>query len=247
MLIKNNITNNIVRGIVHCPDFQINPIWKNLKKIKFQNFKPCKDFKIITWNNYINDGIFENSCKGLKIEVYGKEIKKWSNYLKFKFNLSACESDDCKYIMGCDSHDAILISEPELILNKFLDSNCKLLFNSEIKFFPDIDEPNVKKWKEFQNKLSKSPFRFLNSGVWVGEKEFVFEFFKDCLNTKINDLYDNEKYKFSNKESIGCDQSIIHSKFEKYYPDIKLDYNSSSFLNIANLNKNNASFAYKFL
>ena len=159
-MIKNNITNNFLNGVIHVPDYEKNIYWDKIKKLTKSNTKSntkyiSDELEIITWNNIPEKDYFEKSCKnkGIEIKNYGKEIKNWSNYFKFELNLKAAYETKCKYIMGCDSHDALLIGDPNFILKKFLEKKCFMIFNSEKKFFPDIPEINPQKWKNFQREL----------------------------------------------------------------------------------------------
>ena len=63
------------------------------------------------------------------------------------------------------------------------------------------------RYKESVNR--KEFFCYLNSGCWIGEREFVIKIYKECL-----DYYEKFGY--------GSDQSILHKMYYKYYPEIKI-------------------------
>lgn len=235
-------------GVIHCPDVEKNPIWP-IKTYKTSTFINDSNLKIITWNNK-DKGCFEKSCEdsNVLVEVFGKEIEKWNNYLKFKYNIEAASDTSCEYIMGCDSHDVLLLGSPSLILEKFKEKKCKLLFNCEKHFYPDLNEEVIQNWKSYQYKLSgNNVFKYLNSGVWIGERLFVKKFFEYCSGVFVYNLLDCSNYEFLKKDSIGCDQSTVHDAFMKFYPDVKLNYEADIFLNISNFKKEDISFIHKFL
>lgn len=166
----------------------------------------------------------------------GSDIKAWSNYYKFDLNLKAIEECQTPYIMGCDSHDVVLIREPSNIVDVFENKGCDLMFNAECLFYPSfVHEPVIGGWRAFQRNLTTSKFAFLNAGVWIGKTEFCKEFFSRAQSIKIYDLMDCEPYEFLRRSSIGCDQSSLHCLFREFHPRVQLDYNTEAFFNIANI------------
>jgi hypothetical protein len=239
MRIKNLITDKIVAGAIHAPDLERNSHWPKLLRyyLSREARKAAKrsQIELITWNN-LGDGPLEQCCarNDYSLVVYGKEVTAWSNYLKFTFNIQACRETKAQYVMGCDAHDVILLSSPEDILEGFLQFNCKMLFNAERYFYPNIPEPVVQEWKQYEEQRYGG-FPYLNAGVWIGETEFVKEFFSECNKVRVHDLFDCSNYRALRKDFIGCDQSSIHATFPKFWPDVQLDSQADLFLNIANL------------
>ena len=253
MRIKNKIFQTLP-CIIHAPQKYKWNIWNKLEKHFHKTKKDNKrttefeEIDIITWNNK-EKGIFEKSLesKGWKYHLKGSDQKKWDNYKKFDYNVEVCKSSKKKYIMGCDSHDVIILSDMEEIISKFEKSKSKMIFNCERFFYPDFDEPEIKKWKDNENKRGQgSKYPYLNSGAWIGEREFVLEFFEKCKPLKVYNLFNCDNYPPLKKEFIGCDQSIVHHVLLDY-PEVKLDYTCEIFMNIANMEDSDIEFEVNVL
>lgn len=247
MWIKNRITNKIVAGAIHAPDLEKNPHWPKLLRYYLSMPKSKVEqsghVQLITWNNR-DEGPLER-C-GYPLLVYGREVVAWNNYLKFAFNIQACRETRAKYVMGCDAHDVILLSSPDEILERFLSFNCKLLFNAERYFYPNVPEPIAQEWRQFEEQ-HYSGFPYLNAGIWIGERDFVLDFFSACDKVRVHDLFDCSNYRALRSDFIGCDQSSIHATFPKFWPDIQIDSQAELFLNIANLDADSLEYQQRLL
>ena len=177
----------------------------------------------------------------------GSEIKEWNNYLKFDFNIEIAKNCTTEYIMGCDSHDVLLLGHPVEIVDKFKSFDCDLLFNSEVFFYPDYNEPVLQNWKEFEISVAQTKHCFLNSGSWIGKRDFCEEFFSQCQKVRVHDLFDCEPYRALRKSYIGCDQSSVHHVWPRFHPKVQLDYRCEIFINVANLPSEDVSFHPSFL
>ena len=225
--------------ILHAPDQS--DIWYNVLKRRKTDRHTCNlhNLSIITWNN-LGKGIFESSLDdwGLPYTVFGQDALVWNNLLKFKYNLEATVNCKTDYIMGVDSHDAAMIRNPEQLIALFEASDCDLLFNSEAYFYPDYKITYFQERKDFQHSLGNTKFRYLNSGAWIGRRDFCNVFFDYCSKIRLWELFDcTDMCKLYN-----CDQSVTHDAFMKFFPRVKLDYECKIFLNIARLKPNEVSF-----
>lgn len=231
--------------VVHAPDYQKNPWWPKLLNIYCQEpqsvYANHQDLEIITWNNK-PPGPFEKSLelRGLAYHRLGSEIVNWSNYYKLRLNVEAISKMTCKYVMGCDAHDVILMRSPAEIVKRFEAMQVPLVFNCEQYFYPDMPEPVIQGWKTYEQSIGSGRYRFLNAGAWIGEREFCLKFFEEVDKIRVYDLCDCEKYQYLKKDSIGCDQSSLHEAFQRY-PQVKLDYECSIFQNIARINEGDLS------
>jgi len=223
--------------VIHAPDWEKNKYWPCLTRC-FEKGRPqiCQnsDLTILTWNN-LEEGWFERSLSSRKVPfiVKGKDQVEWLNYNKFVYNIEVAETCNTKYIMGCDSHDVLMIGDTSEIVNRFEDMNCKLLFNCEKNFYPNFNESVLQNWKQFEEGIAQSHYKFLNAGAWIGETDFCIDFFRRANQIRVCDLFDCEPYRYLKRSSIGCDQSSLHHIFPEFYPNVMLDYRCQIFLNIS--------------
>ena len=237
--------------VIHAPN-QTWDVWKKIHKMFFnyshKNLATSDDLTIITWNN-LNKGCFEKSMdlQGVSYQVLGSDIKEWNNYLKFDFNVEIADNCKTEFLMGCDSHDVIMLGSPKEIVSKFKTFNCDLLFNSEKFFYPNYDEKILQRWKRFEVSVAQTELCFLNSGAWIGKTDFCKKFFSECQKIRVHDLFDCEPYPALRKSYIGCDQSSVHHVWPQFYPRVQLDYKCEIFINVANLPPKDVCFYPRLL
>lgn len=244
MLVKNELSDTFP-VVFHSPD--LNRAW-DLLRLKFFSVDHAPVFlpecmSIITWNN-LEKSFLERSLEAMNIPyiLKGEGIKTWNNLMKFRLTLEAISSSDSEYFMGLDSHDVIFVGEPSEALSRFKSLGCELLFNGEMRFYPDLPIEYYQKNKAFQDHIGKSSiFRYLNSGAWIGKRDFCLAFFKECMDIKVWEIFDcSRQEKFYN-----CDQSAVHEMFRKYNPKVKIDYGSEVFCNMAFFKECDISFPKK--
>ena len=229
-----NITYDTYPMVIHCPG-KLNPdSWQSLLDIFFQrakrNFGPVKDATIITWNNG-EKGLFERSLDhiGVPYIVLGKNVKNWKNPIKIELTNRAFHDIKTKFVIGIDSHDAIICKDPNEIISTFTFSfpKVKMLFNCGPVHHPPVNRSFFK----FQERIGLGhDFRHLNSGAWAGETEFCKMFFESCINSR----------QFDENPMNGwwdlSDQMYIKSTFPQYHPKVQLDYTSEIFQILPNIN-----------
>jgi hypothetical protein len=245
MIIRNNLTGTYP-SVIHAPD--TTKLWDQINENFFSSRIPIakvyKNLTIITWNNFKSSPL--ESCllkKQIPFLALGKDLTIWNNLQKFKLNLEAFNLQTTPYYMGLDAHDVLLLGEIDYIVEKFESLNCDLLFNSESFFYPDFPINYYQNNKFFQQSKSNSKYRYLNSGAWIGRRDFCMKFFAECQKIRIWEMFDCSQY----LKLFNCDQSVVHSMFQKYYPKVKLDYNCEVFFNIANISEHELSFHNKIL
>ena len=203
------------------------PYWKPIRDNFFaspkKNIKLVDNLTIFTWNNgHEAMGVFEKSMEhlGLPCMILGAGVENWQNS-KHKPSLTyeALKNIDPEYIMGVDSRDAILIDDPDIILQLFLKNfNCDLVFSADL-----MNWPNIIKFKKFEDKCAKgvdSDYKYLNSGAFIGKTDFCLDFFKKASETE------------PVPQAPKADQGIFKQIFMDYYPKVQLDYNCQLFQNI---------------
>ncbi len=240
-----NLINNTNPQIVHAPD-DTSPLWHKIKnlflKLSPKKYKVNKLLSIITWNN-LSEGICELSLKknNIPFSVLGSNIENWCNLMKFDLTVEFLKSVDTPYCIGLDSHDVIFYGDPNLCLERFLDKRCDIVFNSEINFYPNYNNFYFQECKNFEFQVSNSKFCYLNSGAWIGKREFALNIFQECSTIKLWNMFDCKNY----PKITNCDQSVVHGVYKKYYPRIKIDTDCNIFQNIAHL-KNEVSIICKW-
>lgn len=236
MIVKNKVTNTYP-SIIHSPD-EYSKLWLNIleyfKTVKPKSTKSNNEVTIISWCNK-KDNILKktSSALGEQVTFYGQSDKEWYNLNKFKYNLEALKTFNTPYFIGLDALDVAMIGRSNFIVKKFKSLSCSLLFNCESVFYPPFYKyPYYLEHKNFQDSVGNGKFKYLNSGAWIGEREFCIEFFNECSKLNIDDFLDcGNLTKLRN-----CDQSLVHYVFKKYYPKVQLDYNNNIFSNISNSN-----------
>jgi len=144
---------------------------------------------------------------GVPYVVVGEEIQVFGGWEKFKKIIEFIPSVDTEYLMLLDTDDVFIVDGIEHFVNNYEKQlGCKMLFNAEAWFFPQGSEV-VRSFEE--SKVAKhNPFKYLNSGVWIANTEFLKSIYQDLISI---DSYST------------IDQAIFKELYMKYYPDIKID------------------------
>ncbi len=206
---------------------KIKPYWKPIRDRFFSSparrLSPGPDLTVITWNNgHEAMGIFEKSMQhlGLECMVLGQGVEKWVNsYHKPLLTRDALKSVNTKYVLGIDSRDAIIIDDPQIALDRFLNLfDCDLLISADL-----INWPNLPKFKKFEEKCAEeydTPYKYINSGAWIGKTETALLFFEQAVNTE------------PVPQLPASEQGITKQVFQDQYPAVQLDYYCRIFQNI---------------
>lgn len=203
---------------------------------KTKELKNVPNITVVTWNN-LKKGCFEMSCEqqGVDYIVLGADKKQWSNYYKLQLTVDLLESTESEYVLACDSHDALLLGDPLEIVARFQDFECDILFCSECRFYPNLQNKVTEQWKAYQTAVAKSKFAYLSAGTYVGKKDACIEFLTACNKVRPYELFDcspHPRY-VGREDGIGCDQSTMQHTFPKFYPRLQLDYFCKVFQTLA--------------
>jgi len=223
-----NLTFNTFPLVVHAQGPHDNkPYWQPIRDAFFSSPKRKidlpKDLTILTWNNgHAAMGVFEKSMDHLGIPclVLGKRIEVWQNSKhKPLLTYEALKNIKTKYVMGVDSRDAILIDDPSILLCRYLDLfDCDLVFSADL-----MNWPNIIEFKRFEDDCAKdfqTDYKYLNSGAFIGKRDFCLDFFKAASETP------------PSPKAPKADQGIFKKIFMDFYPNVKLDYHCQLFQNI---------------
>tara|TARA_Y100001938_G_C8057874_1_gene415504 strand:- start:216 stop:1016 length:801 start_codon:yes stop_codon:yes gene_type:complete len=144
--------------------------------------------------------------------IKGRGTPDWVNTMKAGLLADYLPNISTKYTMGIDSHDVLLLKEANGIIDTFEnDFDCDMLFNGELVSYPENNE-----LAEFEKSIyGESPFRYLNSGVWIAKTDFLNEVMQDIL-----------QFRSSRPKS---DQEIYRKLHQKYYPRVQVDHKCKLF------------------
>jgi hypothetical protein len=196
------------------------PLWTNIKDVCSSLKKIPSELAIVTFNNGNTVGGKEIGCFEQSIQnqctIMGKEIINWRNALKIQLTVEFLENTKVDYILSADSSDVVVYSFDNII-ESFENKKCQMLYNAEMHCYPNKNNSEIEKSK------FKKPFCHLNSGVWIGKREFALEFYKE-LQLIIN-------------EKTISDQGCIREIYLKWYPKILIDDNCSIFQTLNAVNE----------
>lgn len=180
------------------------------------------DLTIVTYNNNSKKGILERQLShiGVPYICLGKKLKWESNRKKLKLFLDNFDLFKTKYILSLDCYDVIVIRDIKHIIEMFLKTGSKVLFNAT-----GTNYPNYKYFeKKEQDMCPNAPFQFLNSGVYIGEKYYI----KNMIEQSIKlENYDEFVY-YKSKMNTHSDQWLMK---KMYHNDnnIKIDWKCELF------------------
>ena len=191
---------------------KINLIWEQTVRRKLKQCLLPQDITLVTWNSK-DQGFLETQLNeyGIKYICLGKNLEWTANRLKPLSLLNYIDNIKTKYIMGLDCYDVFIVRDFSNILNEFHSYDKKLLFNSTYCVWPSNEEDQKKENAKIE---SKHYFRYFNSGMFLGETDFVknvFEnidwFQKSGSNSWVFDYSDQYLLRkaYHVNESIGLD------------------------------------------
>lgn len=213
--------------------------------INDNKFKKPDDLIIVLVSNYKDKGIFEKSLEHIGIFDYvvlnDTNYEGWKHMYKIIWIYNYLKNNNFKekYLLYVDARDAIIQDDPQKIINLLLDYNCKLLFsvtefdgyystsnnndwNKDVKKLLNMKsgkkyiQENQKIFYDYCIKEKSNGFKlFLNAGCFIGELEYIKNFFGFILEDK-----EKNNNVFINK--YEDDQTLI-TNYLPLFPDIKLD------------------------
>jgi len=194
-----------------------------LKLQKKQNLSYLdKQLTIVTTHNYKLTSLVEKTLSSLgfnNVINVGKHVQQWLNFLKPKLVLSSLSSVTTEFVMFLDARDVCVI-HLDNIIEKFKQTQCKMLFGAECYNYPLTKESKDFLWHEnLAKKFHKYKCgpAFLNSGQWIARTNDAKFFLMDTV--KVKPLQENPH----------SDQGVFKVTFKKYYPDINLDFGAEIF------------------
>lgn len=210
--VRNRIYNTFP-SILHCPNDRPEDLWFNLIQIAKRNHLKIKlpdDLTLLTFNNTPSKMLLEIILDGHNVNytVLGKEITIWKNPLKIKLLKDHLKKVKTNFVLVLDAEDVIVIKTLENIIEQFLNFNCSVLYNASCFIYPGLCAHTIN-----EERFSKSFFRHLNSGCFIGYTNFCKELYEQC------DVYEDDitrKYHYS-------DQIKLKALYVQMHPKIKID------------------------
>lgn len=86
---------------------------------------------------------------------------------KINFNTGFVRKLDCKYVMFLDASDVIALAGPDKVMERYLELDHPWIYATERSVWPPSS------FKPDDYPASDSPYRFVNSGGYIGEREYI--------------------------------------------------------------------------
>jgi hypothetical protein len=220
MIRVKNTLHNTQPIVLHCsgaatPRQLIDQLACSVPKIKYE---VSKDLTFFTWSNKPEKTIFENQFDGFEIpyDVLGKDRQKWVNRFKLPLAVEFLASVKTKYVMAADAFDVLFLDNPQRILDHFIKCGKKLLFNASADNWPIVARHELPV-------IEGNVFRYLNSGVWIGETEFTMDFITDWKSVKHKVQEDYDAADDQVKSQIMTSDQVFLKHLAPSYPEVGLD------------------------
>jgi hypothetical protein len=184
---------------------------------------------------------------GMEYDLIGRDMPHpYTHDMKIPELINHIPTIEKPYTMFFDSGDIVFTSPPDQLLNNFESDfkDASMVCNADGWSYP-INSP-TEDWELniAEDYSPKSPYRFLNSGLWIATTKFIQEEFLPLL-IEYRKAWDLKVIKFKklNKDPLlegfdeppytDCDQGIFKHIYQDLYPKIKLDHNCKYFQSLA--------------
>lgn len=175
---------------------------------------------------FVTIGSDETKIEYLKksAEIKNIDIKyiiiKWTGFVnKIKYMIDFMKDyNDDDIICFIDAYD-VIVSNIENIYKNFINYNCNIVFSSECICFP---YSNIERYKNIN---SKTNFKYLNSGGYIGYKKNIYQMLTSTKLEEITMLCKN-----------GGDQNFFTQYYLNNQINIKLDTNQEIFQSMCCVN-----------
>jgi hypothetical protein len=198
------------------------------------------ELSILLVHNYKSPPIMERSLRYLGIDDFDvacPNITPWRHSWKIKaiaeYLRTRCATE---YVLYVDANDAVLTGDPARFVPLLKEYDCDLLFSSTHYKGGYECMPEIKRWADQRCREAGFERSYLNTGVFLGRREFTREVFEAAtVYVDAEDLTPEEFTKRRAKgqlcktlpefpKNVGADQVIISYLEPRFYPRLKVDY-----------------------
>ena len=210
-----------------------------------------EDITVITWRIPSEETLLENCFKQLNLSDrlvvipmkqpfdFLDKIRKMTKYLSLV---------KTKYVMALDATDVMVLGYDAIdeVLRSFQRKEARCVFSAEIPQWPNLETGqgimdvhgeapiSLGSWKDelkavrLRSEVYEwlgSPFKNLCSGAWIGEREYMIDFYKEVMEIIPDGWWDENLF--------GGDQGFITLVAGRRFPEVILDYKSEMFLSLS--------------
>jgi FkbM family methyltransferase len=215
--------------VFHAPgSSRTHPFWHGLNEHAetLQPVTMSDDIEIITWSSFNETTVLEDCCDRLNIPLTVlRPTGEWNNLMKVELLIDYLPKSKAKYIVGLDASDIVLIDSPDEIVRRWKEyyPKSKLLYNGGYRQWPVRYCPPTRECDDFERKtFAGSRAKHLNAGAWVGEREYVLDFYKKVKKVEREKLF-HTIYRFMEQPSVRA------VAFPGHYPELMVDTDSVIF------------------
>jgi FkbM family methyltransferase len=178
-----------------------------------------EDFEVVTWSSYDYPTLVERCLTALGVPVTVLRPKgEWTNVQKIHLIVEHLQKSKAKYVIGLDADDVILTESPDVIIKRWKEAypESKLLYNGGFRQWPRRSCPPTRPCDKFENANFKGNAKHLNAGVWVGEREYALDFYREVQAVE-RDVVFHTKFRYMEQPSVRT------CAFPSRYPEIMVD------------------------
>lgn len=143
----------------------------------------------------------------------GEDIALWQHRVKILLISKAIEKVKTRYVIVLDGTDVLLGRNINSIVDLFKETDSKILYNACV-----FSHPLSKNIHDFHKETVHGVFDKLNTGAFIGEAEFVKEFYTELMKT-----YDEVDMPVPHTDGIRVALTMDN------YPEVKVDYDCKVF------------------
>jgi len=267
MYFKNKLSGNMVPVVHANGPAKFEKSWDDAVTTYFSEpsceGEMSKDITVITWSIPEEETLLENCFKQLNLSdrLIVIPMKTPFNFLdKIRKMYKYLSLVKTKYVMALDATDVMLLGYDAVdeVLRSFQRKEARCVFSAEIPQWPNIETGQgimaasgqapfeLGAWKTELTKIREyeevyewlgSPFKHLCSGAWIGEREYMIDFYKECMDIIPEGWWDENLF--------GGDQGFITLVAGRRFPDVLLDYKSEMFLSLSGTTENEVEINLK--
>lgn len=162
---------------------------------------------------------------GMDYCVLGADVVKYDHWVKIGLLLEYIPTITKPYTMFMDADDIFFSRDPTHLVETFeSEMNCSMLLNGEGWFYPKGYPMELRAWED-EVACDKSPYKYLNSGLWIANTNFLQGPFYQTLKAGAEAF----KSDAEDKPYSDNDQGMFHCVYNKLYPDMRVDHTCQFF------------------